>query len=329
MRTFCMSYCQLSVYVATALLAGCGGSQLPIKSATGAMPQSRAVVPQAALGRSWMLPEAKSKDLLYVSDNGAGKVYVFTYPKGKLVGTLTGFHDPNGQCRDARGDVFITNSGASEVIEYGHGGSSPIATLSDPGELPLGCATDPRTGTLAVTNACTAPSCGGAGDLTIYKNAKGAPKSYTVPGMVYYGYCGYDASGNLFLDGNDSGSAFEFAELPGGSKKFKKISGLESIGYAGGVQWDGKYLAVADGLEHAAAIYQVQISGSKGTIVGTTELNDSLQVLQFWIQGKRVIDPDQSADNVKFYHYPAGGSPTKTITGNFDDPNGAVVSPAK
>ena len=31
------------------------------------------------------------------------------------------------------GDVFIVDMGASDIVEYAHGGSSPIAVLSDPG----------------------------------------------------------------------------------------------------------------------------------------------------------------------------------------------------
>jgi len=47
------------------MLAACGGSQTPI-GAPGAMPQSRAIATHAQHGGSWMLPEAKGRDLLYV-----------------------------------------------------------------------------------------------------------------------------------------------------------------------------------------------------------------------------------------------------------------------
>ncbi len=46
-----------------ALFAGCGRSQPPI-SAPGAMPQTSAIAMHAGRGQSWMLPEAKNKDLL-------------------------------------------------------------------------------------------------------------------------------------------------------------------------------------------------------------------------------------------------------------------------
>ncbi|MGA8474385.1 MAG: hypothetical protein WB681_04900, partial [Candidatus Cybelea sp.] len=75
---------------AAAMLAGCGGSQPPI-GAPGAMPQTSAITTHAAQGTSWMLPGASSQDLLYISSNDRGSVYVYSYPQGSLVGTLTGF----------------------------------------------------------------------------------------------------------------------------------------------------------------------------------------------------------------------------------------------
>jgi hypothetical protein len=53
----------LASYAAIAMLAGCGGSQLPI-AAPGAMPQSRAIAARADRSGSWMLPEAKGENLL-------------------------------------------------------------------------------------------------------------------------------------------------------------------------------------------------------------------------------------------------------------------------
>ncbi len=75
--------------VAVAMLAACGGSQPPI-GAPGAIAQASAFAAHAERGKSWMRPEAKSEDLLYVFTNSSA-IYVFSYPKGKLVGNLTGF----------------------------------------------------------------------------------------------------------------------------------------------------------------------------------------------------------------------------------------------
>jgi hypothetical protein len=77
MKRFGLGTYALSGCVAVALLAGCGGSQLPT-GAPGAMPQTSALAMHADRGKSWMLPEAKSEDLLYVSNLQNVKVY--SYP---------------------------------------------------------------------------------------------------------------------------------------------------------------------------------------------------------------------------------------------------------
>jgi DNA-binding beta-propeller fold protein YncE len=222
-----------------------------------------------------MLAEAGSEDLLYISDQGTNDVYVYSYPKGRLKGTLTGFTGPDGECVDAMGDVFVTNFYSHDIIEYAHGGTSPIATLSDPGYVPKGCSIDPTTGNLAVTNFESTGSA--AGNVAIYKNAMGSPEAYyTDPAIYYMYYCGYDNAGNLFVDGNTSGSAFAFGELPSGGSAIKKISLNQSIGSPGGVQWDGTHVAVGD--SGANVIYQFTVSGKKGTKVGSTPLGDAAHV---------------------------------------------------
>jgi hypothetical protein len=85
-------------------------------------------------------------------------------------------------------------------------------------------------------------------------------------------------------------------------------------------------LAIGD--QSAAVIYQFAISGSTGTKVSSTPLTGSKDVVQFWIEGKKVIGPDAGLAHVAFYKYPAGGSPIKTITG-LGEPVGATVSKAK
>ena len=322
-------------------LAGCGGSQINPSGATRVVAQP-GVAAQSLLsplaqrneatavrpdhGRSWMAPQAQRDSLLYISDLGTNAVYVYSYPKSALLGTLTGFAAPFGECVDNKGDVFIANFEASNILEYAHGGTSPIATLSDPGYLPGGCAVDPTTGNLAVTNFKTAAG-SGPGNVAIYKDAKGNPKAYySAPFMSEMAFCSYDKSGNLFVDGSTSGSAFAFGELPKGSPSFKKISLNQHIGAANGVQWDGTHIAVEDGT--IGVIYRFAISGTKGTEVGTTPLVGSANVIEFWIDGAKVIGPNDSGASVTLWNYPAGGSGTKTI-GGFVAPIGATVSPGE
>src|SRR5580693_2694276 len=95
----------LSSCVAAAMLVGCGGSQPPI-GAPGAMPQTSASATRADRGKSWMLPEAKSEDLLYVTNYSY--ISVYSYPQDKLVGILNGFRSSVGECVDSKGDIVIT-----------------------------------------------------------------------------------------------------------------------------------------------------------------------------------------------------------------------------
>ncbi|MBV8196981.1 MAG: hypothetical protein JO263_02510, partial [Candidatus Eremiobacteraeota bacterium] len=133
-------YCVVAGMV---LLAAC--AQLPVGQP---MPAGQFVAP-AARG-SWVLPEARGQTLLYVSGN-SGYVYIFSFPAGKLVGTLTGFQEVAGVCRDSAGNVWVANSAALDLIEYAHGGSSPIATLADRQQYPFSCSFDATTGDLAVS----------------------------------------------------------------------------------------------------------------------------------------------------------------------------------
>ncbi len=93
---------------------------------------------------------------------------------------------------------------------------------------------------------------------------------------------------------------------------------------AGGVQWDGKYIALGSQLS-PAAIYQIRVSGSTGTVVGTTPLDEVQVVIGFWKQGSKVVAPDALAGEINFYDYPSGGDPTKVV-GHSGEPVGAVVS---
>lgn len=270
-----------------------------------------------------MAPDAKTIGLLYVSDVGTDDVYVYSYPKGKLKGTLTGFNRPSGLCVDKAGDVFIPELFAFQIREYRHGAAKPMATLKDPGEEPGDCSVDPRTGNLAVTNVSSAYS--DPGNVLVYAHAKGKPRTYKDRQISYYQFCGYDDSGNLYVDGDQAGE-FAFAELASGSKSFTNISLDESISYGGAVQWDGNDVAVGD--YESNVIYEFSISGNTGTEVQETDLNGSSFPIGFWIQGSTVVGPNDDSANLMFWNYPAGGSPMKTI-GNLSYPWGSTVSLAR
>ena len=322
-----------------AWVAGCAGTQ------TGLTPSGGAVQPASShlrwlaasmparpdVRRSWMTPDAQKRDLLYVSDDTTDDVYVFSYPQGRLVGTLTGFSAPGGLCVDTHGDIFVPNVFTSVIQEFAHGGTSPIATLSEAdGSFPGACDVNRRNGDLAVSNGGDAFA-HVRGGIAIYRDAAGTPASHRV---MYHPYaCGYDSRGNLFVDGEDEYfQNFQFDELPASGKRYREIALNQPIGLPGGVAWHGNSVAVGD--VYNAVIYQFSLSGSTGTLVGTTPLSGTSAVWDFELDNGKVVVPNfveenQSSSALLSYEYPAGGSALRTIgAGVVEDPVGVAISRA-
>ncbi|HLY03847.1 MAG TPA: hypothetical protein VKR56_15280 [Candidatus Cybelea sp.] len=288
------------------LLSGCGSAQP--SEAPSLVPKTVANASPVA-ARSWIRRGSSSGDLLYASDNG-GVIWVFSYPQGILVGEVqlneTGY---GSLCSDSEGDIFVPeDSPQPEILEYAHGATQPIATLSDPDAEPYGCAVDPTTGNLAVTSL-EGPS-GQTGSVAIYKGAGGNPETYSAPDFTYYTFCGYDDSGNLFIDGSRTNL---IAELSFNSSTFADIW-LNRHAASGQVQWDGKYITLADiGRE---SIYRITVSGSEGKIVGHTSVKGATlrHPWQSWIEGGSVIRPQGKLGNqIGFWKYPAGGKAYQVV----------------
>ena len=171
----------LGICAAVVLLAGCGsgsqsqlapegplqsGAQLRLGGPSEGMvnmnmsgaAHTGVIVVRPDHGPSWMAPGVTGP-LLYVSNPLKDDVLVFSYPKAKLVGTLSGTADFNGPdqiCPDTKGDIWVVNNTpwkGPTLVEFKHGGTSPIASLQDLGrQYAVDCAVDPTTGDLAVTN---------------------------------------------------------------------------------------------------------------------------------------------------------------------------------
>jgi hypothetical protein len=283
-----------------------------------------------------MAPDAKkSKSLLYVADQDANDVEVYSYPGGKLKGTLTGFQTPSGVCSNKAGDVFILNGNGTTVEVYAHGGSSPIRTLDLPGYPELNCSVDPTTGNLAL--GVLGSTCGEC--FVVFAGGSGTPTVYTPSGQTGLPGCAYDNKGNLFCDAYGAGDAFALFELPKGSSTVSEVSVSGASGLtAASIQWDGTDLTFGAGA--GPTLYQIALSGSTGSVVGSTSLSDASRVWQFWItnnlggkkhKGLRVIAPTigDSAPFAGYWNYPAGGRPTKMITSGLTGPDGAALSTKK
>jgi hypothetical protein len=194
--------------------------------------------------------------------------------------------------------------------------------------LPEGCSVDPLTGKLAAADS--------DGTVAIYEDARGKPKVYTHSPLKQAFWCSYDNSGNLFVDGvRGNSSKFMLLELPKNGGRLNQVTLNASMGYPGGVDWDGKYLAVGSYTSSPTGtpvVYRFKIVAGHGREVGAITLGSGASdVRQFWIEKAMLIAPSEQLlqADVFFYNYPTGGKATKKITAGLDAPAGAVVSPAR
>lgn len=295
---------------AVAGLAGCGGS--PVSGIAPGVPAAAA----SANTFEPMSPAAKNGALLYTTAALASpnKLYVFTYPGAKFVAAVTVPYHPFGLCTDKSGNIFVTtiipNSGTSYVYEYPHGGTQPIATLSDPGGG-NGCAVDSVTGNLAVAN-WSSGSASSDGNVAIYRNARGTPRTYVAQSISAYWWCAYDSNGDLFVDGINESHALPLVELPKGASSLENVT-LNVPVTPSSLQWlDGNLIVANDAsISGAEVLYRVKFSGSQGTIVGSTALESRHQMNswggQFVVSGSHVAGPSYPRRYFSVWSYPKGG----------------------
>lgn len=322
----------LALGLSSVIFTGCGGVQ------SGSVTPVT-VVQSGSQQRSgsWMLPEAKKETLLYVSlsrvESNGDDIYVFSYPRGKLVGalSLTRYY-PRGLCTDRKGNLFVTtwgnSTGTNSVIyEYAHGGSQPITTLNDPGDG-NDCAIDPKTGNLAVANWFGHLGSFDHGSVVVYQGARGTAIPYYDSNIYWYEWCVYDTNGNLYVDGYNEGGYYPLAELPTGSDSFVNLTLNDESVNAQSLQWYGGNLVIGgwQWTTHQATeqVYEVQLSGSEGKIVRTTTISTHTKARkrnpnygEYILRGQTLIGIGFNDPQAHLWRFPEGGFPTKS----FEAPN--------
>jgi len=274
--------------------------------------------------------------LLYVSESH-GNLYVFSYPKIQLVGEISGFSQLDGLCVDRTGDVFVPDFGSGNIFEYPHGRAAPAAVLEEgSGPEPVDCDVDPTTGNVAVANY-NAP---GGANIAIFPHLPradrvnppewGKPRIIADPQITIEAACGFDASGNLYIDGYNGSLQFAFAELPAGARSFVNVTLPNKIKTYGAIRWDGSSLSLADYV--AGVIYRINVVGSSATIRGETRLEGSDGIAAYSFDrsnnARVAIVPNFNTVTVGTWAYPNGGPPLESLQ-IFGQPEGAVVSEDK
>jgi DNA-binding beta-propeller fold protein YncE len=154
---------------------------------------------------------------------------IVVYKHNVKTGTLkyhqtlsSGFSNPMGTVTTPNGQMYVANSGDSNVPVYRSaraGFRGPIATLSDAGQNPANVAVTPNRNLVAVSNQST--TTGGAGSVSVYLNRHNTPDRYlTYGGDQLQGEgVAIDSSGNCYWSFNDrdtlTGSIVEFYDCSG------------------------------------------------------------------------------------------------------------------
>jgi hypothetical protein len=201
------------------------------------------------------------------------------------------------------------------VLEYAHGGTSPIATLN-PDAQPYYCSVDPKSGDLATLNQDASSKA----SISIFKKATGKPKKYFDTSSELEATCSYDDMGNLYIGASTQSKPFVIAEFRKKSHAFVTIP-VDAVVRGGNfLQWDGKHIAITNASpSKPVRVLQVAIHGSSGTVVNTAKLQGSVGYIKyFWIQNGTLVTPrgggGWKARQIGLWNYPAGGKPFTAIT---------------
>jgi hypothetical protein len=306
------------------------GDQGPARPTT---PQAGLASPRPDLGASWLsVHAAKKGPLLYISDFYNFDVYIYSVPSLKMVGKLTGFFEPEGECSDAHGNVWIADTGYQQMLEFKPGDKTAIGKLVDPLGYPVACAIDAVTGNLAVANIF---GVSGSGGILIYKNATGTPTFYANPNQFYYYFDGYDAKGNLYASGMTSKKVYTLSSLRLGKKTMSSLSiHGGTLYFPGTVLWTGSTLVLGDQQcsgGSSSCLYQASVSGTTVSLTKRIPLTGSCDVAQVALQSKQLFGGNYEycthvkSSTVNRWAYPKGGKPLQSVTGDYD-PIGAAIS---
>jgi hypothetical protein len=301
------------ICAAAAMLAGCGGSQ-PSIGTPGATPrtQTSAIATQGEPAGSWMLPEAKSGDLLYVAVDDS--IEIFTYPGLKEVTSfnpgLGGLGE--GAANHTTGELCFSDGGPF-IWLFSHGGEKPFAMLLAPGSGAFNdCAFNPTDNDIAASYESD-----GGGCIAIYHSPSGSPTLYSATNIGGCEWLAYDGSGDLYVDGLASPSGFGLGELPAGGNQLIALTLDKRLKPVGSLQWDGQYMTMA---VHRT-LYRFTTSGSSVRIVSHVTLQgmhfNKLQEYSttYDLLGSRVIAPIGRGPRPKigFWQYPAGGKSLRVL----------------
>jgi hypothetical protein len=339
----------------TALLAGCsgGGSQMTPTTTValdGGSQQQPSLVrqptdPMRGLGASvsGLLPlvhelpgpswiDSTVKPEIYVANLSTNSVDIFS-GTGVPGGSITGLNGPSGLAVDAKGNLYVANENAQDLLVFAPGTTTPKLTLTDTGNFPSGVTVD-AAGNVYVANICAGPAGGTSctGDGSIYKYKAGSSTksvSYKNTSILRPYFVAFDEKPNvLWADGLTTQQSSGTPVVGFWTKSTTFTNSGISIGYPGGMETDkSDNLAVDDQLGPSATCCQSTVYVfAKGKPPATHSLRlaaDACDVVSFSLNMKNT-DVWSACDIIPPFNpgtpgrsdelpYPAGGAVLKTI----------------
>lgn len=255
-----------------AILAACSANgSAPSPSVNTVAPMSvggNHTMTRRPIAHSWMRkPPKGTSGTIWATDVEYASVDIVAYPSGALIGQVSGFEYPYGDCSDKQGNVYVADFDLEEGFEIQAGTTKVINSWPTGGEA-VGCSVS-NSGDVSFSNYT--PS-----EVIVFPGGGPSGRAYPGPGQWP---AGYDPHGNLFVicTGASPCSTPQLAELPAGSTSwiYLNVNG-STLNYLYGAQWMDKYLGVGGvngtGLTGIALL---KIAGSTATVVKTITLGST------------------------------------------------------
>jgi hypothetical protein len=326
---------------ALAFVAGCsgGGSQPPPVIASGGPNQNARTVPPR-VSPSHETPfvnvariNALHGNQTFVADAATATVTIWG-ANGQLNAILFDgiTANPKGLATDAAQNLYVANLGFSNVNIYAKPYTSIKLTLNDAQELTMDVAVD-KKGLVAVTNYLTVGL--QPGSVSFFaKNSAQPCRTVQDSKWITFANDAFDASGNLFIDGQDVFGTTLVGEVSGGCKatSITTLSLGNTISNPGGVQVSRGNILVGDVNQQTIYTYAPPLGGSLGSPIAVTKLAGAEAPVTFAMEesGKavRTADLNPNNDYAALYKYPKGSYVSK-IADHITPTGVAVYPPAR
>ena len=132
--------------------------------------------------------------VVYVSDFNNNVVDIFPFGKTAICGQISGLAGPQGLDVDAKANLWIANTNASEILEFAPNGRSPIFTIPDRGEYPVDVKVG--AGVIAVTNIFGVNARNGS--VSVFQKNGTLINRATDPTVSHEYFAAIDRHGNVY-----------------------------------------------------------------------------------------------------------------------------------